>query len=92
MKRLVKASIDSDVQTIVDLAEEGRNWQDMAFLKGSAKDVWYTITGTKGVMPDGTPARLRVSEYIGTYDTGLYFERDFFTNVSGLLARLKTLL
>ena len=90
MKRLVKASTDTDVQTIVDLARKGRNWQDMAFLKGSAKDVWYTITGTKGVMPDGTPARLLVAEYIGTYDTGLYFERDFLTSVNGLISKLRT--
>ena len=62
----------------------------MAFLKGSAKDVWYTITGTKGVMPDGTPARLLVAEYIGTYDTGLYFERDFLTSVNGLISKLRT--
>ena len=90
MKRAVKASVDFDVQTILDLAKEGRNWKDMAFLKGSGKDVWYTIDHTKGVMPDGTPARLMVSEYIGNYDTGLYFERDFFTNVSGLLSKLRT--
>ena len=90
MKRAVKASVDSDVQTILDLAKEGRNWQDMAFLKGSGKDVWYTIVKTKGVMPDGTPARLVVDEYIGNYDTGLYFERDFFTNVNGLLSKLST--
>lgn len=90
MKRAVKASVDSDVQTILDLAKEGRNWQDMAFLKGSGKDVWYTIVKTKGVMPDGTPARLMVDEYIGNYDTGLYFERDFFTNVNGLLSKLST--
>lgn len=90
MKRAVKSSVNSDVQTILDLAKEGRNWKDMAFLKGSAKDVWYTIELTKGVMPDGTPARLMVAEYIGNYDTGLYFERDFFTNVSGLLSKLRT--
>lgn len=90
MKRAVKASVDSDVQIILDLAKEGRNWKDMAFLKGSGKDVWYNIDHTKGVMPDGTPARLMVAEYIGNYDTGLYFERDFFTNVSGLLAKLRT--
>ena len=90
MKRAVKASVDSDVQTILDLAKEGRNWKDMAFLKGSGKDVWYKIDHTKGVMPDGTPARLMVAEYIGNYDTGLYFERDFFTNVSGLLSKLRT--
>ena len=90
MKRLVKASTDTDVQTIVDLAKKDRNWQDMAFLKGSGKDVWYTITGTKGVMPDGTPARLLVAEYIGTYDTGLYFERDFLTSVNGLISKLRT--
>lgn len=90
MKRAVKASVDSDVQTILDLANKGRNWKDMAFLKGSGKDVWYTIVKTKGVMPDGTPARLMVAEYIGNYDTGLYFERDFFTSVSGLLSKLRT--
>lgn len=90
MKRAVKASVDSDVQTILDLAKEGQNWKDMAFLRGSGKDVWYNIDHTKGVMPDGTPARLMVSEYIGNYDTGLYFERDFFTNVSGLLSKLRT--
>ena len=90
MKRAVKASVDSDVQTILDLANKGRNWKDMAFLKGSGKDVWYTIVKTKGVMSDGTPARLMVAEYIGNYDTGLYFERDFFTSVSGLLSKLRT--
>lgn len=90
MKRVVKASTDTDVQTVLDLAKEGRSWGDMAFLKGSVKDVWYTIVKTKGVMPDGTPARLMVSEYVGNYDTGLYFERDFFTNVNGLLGLLKT--
>ena len=90
MKRVVKASVDTDVQTIVDLARKGRNWQDMAFLKGSAKDVWYTIIKTRGTMPDGTPARLFVSEYIGNYDTGLYFERDFYVTVNGLLAKLRT--
>ena len=90
MKRVVNASVDSDVQKILDLAKEGRNWKDMAFLKGSVKDVWYNIDHTKGVMPDGTPARLVVSEYIGNYDTGLYFEGDFFTNVSGLLSKLRT--
>lgn len=90
MKRVVKASADAYVQTILGLAKEGRNWKDMAFLKGSGKDVWYNIDHTKGVMPDGTPARLMVAEYIGNYDTGLYFERYFFTNVSGLLSKLRT--
>ena len=90
MKRAVKASVDFDVQTILDLAKEGRNWKDKAFLKGSAKDVWYTVVLTRGVLPDGTPARLMVAEYIGNYDTGLYFERNFFTNVSGLLSKLRT--
>lgn len=90
MKRVVKSSVDTDVQTIVDLARKGRNWQDMAFLKGSDKDVWYTIIKTKGTMPDGTPARLFVAEYIGNYDTGLYFERDFYVTVNGLIAKLRT--
>lgn len=61
MKRLVKASTDTDEQTIVDIAKEGYNWRDPAYVKGY-KGTWYQPHKVKQ-WPDGTVSALWVSEY-----------------------------
>ena len=61
MKRLVKASTDSDAQTIVDIAKEGYNWKDTAFVKGY-NGTWYQPYKVSQ-WPDGTVSAIWVSEY-----------------------------
>lgn len=61
MKRIVKASTDTDEQTIVDIAKEGYNWRDPAYVKGY-KGTWYQPHKVNQ-WPDGTVSALWVSEY-----------------------------
>ena len=61
MKRVVKASTDSDAQTIVDIAKEGYNWKDTAFVKGY-NGTWYQPHKVSQ-WPDGTVSAIWVSEY-----------------------------
>lgn len=89
MKRYVKCSSNEDVQKIIEVLKSSPNWRNPYYLKGKAKDVWYSISGSKGVNPDGTPSRLLVARHIGNSRTGLYFEQEYFTSVQGLLDNLE---
>lgn len=88
MKRYVKCSSSEDFDRIIEVIKNSPNWRDPYYLKGRAKDVWYSVSGTKGVNPDGTPSRILVARHIGNDRTGLYFEEEFLTSINDLLRRL----